>query len=58
MPRHHVLPFTWSEDVRAALRCYSLLKVHDQAMPGRDGESLVLFASLCLWDVLQGRKGL
>lgn len=56
--RHHVLWFTWSEDIRTALLCYSLLKVHDQAMLTRDGESLVLFSSLWLWDGLWGRNGL
>lgn len=55
--RYRVLPFTWSEDIRTALLCYSLLKVHDQAMLTRDGESLVLFSSLQLWDGLWGRNG-
>ena len=41
-------PFTWSEDVRTALLCYSLLKVYDQAMlTSRDAEGLVLVS--CLW---------
>lgn len=55
---HHLLPFTWSEDVRIALLCYSLLKVHDQAMLTRDGESLVLFSCLWVWDDLLGRNAL
>lgn len=49
---------TWSQDIRTALLCYSLLKVHDQAMLTRDGESLVLFSCLHLLDDLLGRNGL
>lgn len=49
---------TWSQDIRTALLCYSLLKVHDQAMLTRDGESLVLFSCLQLWDEMLGRNGL
>lgn len=41
-----VLPFTWSQDIGIALLCYSLLKVHDQAVLTGDGENLVLFSSL------------
>lgn len=54
-----ILPsFTWSQDIRTALLCYSLLKVHDQAMLTRDGESLVLFSCLWFLDDLRRRNGL